>query len=223
MRRTHHPQHDLLAHHLNRAGKIHLSLGEIGLGNAGRASEEAIECLARHRETAEVVEIFLIQRERPVVLEVDQFTIDEMHVCGLAVGRQTHDLVLTGVHFEPGVVGKRRVEEAERIRPVQLASDLKIAATPYAKARGRPLADLINRQDRCLLEGGWKERAGRMGLVVLCVVELTRISEFVPELPICEELLLDPERPRLQERGNPLGAMARYVSRMRSNLSRGLS
>ena len=41
---------------------------------------------------------------------------DPLRVLRLAVGREAHHLVLAGVHLESGVVGERRVEQAERMR-----------------------------------------------------------------------------------------------------------
>jgi hypothetical protein len=64
-----------------------------------------------------------------------------------------------------------------------------------------------------------------VGLVVLGVEHVTLVArEPVLDLPIHEELLLDPQGPGHEELSrNPLGTTPRYVSRMRSNLRSGLS
>src|SRR5437867_8144287 len=55
--------------------------------------EQPVESAVRHRETREIVEVLLIERERAVLAQVDQRPIDHIHVVGLAVGREAHDLV----------------------------------------------------------------------------------------------------------------------------------
>jgi hypothetical protein len=61
-------------------------------------------------------------------------------------------------------------------------------------------------------------------LVVLGVEEQPVVAaERFRELAVGEELLLHPERAGHEEGRKPRGATARYVSRMRSNLSSGLS
>ena len=43
-----HAQHDLLGHGLDGGGQVHLALGHLGLGLAGRAAEELVDLLAGH-------------------------------------------------------------------------------------------------------------------------------------------------------------------------------
>ncbi len=115
-----HAHDDLLADHLDRAGQIHIPLSYLGLRDPRRAAEQAVERAVGHRQPGEVVEVLLIQPERAILLKVNQLFQDEIHVLGLAVRRETHHLVLAGVDLEPGVVGERRVEQPERVRPVEL-------------------------------------------------------------------------------------------------------
>ena len=70
--RAAHAQHDLLAHDLDRAGQVHLALGQLGLQLTRRPSEQRVERAVGHRETGEIVEILLIEREGAVVAQVDQ-------------------------------------------------------------------------------------------------------------------------------------------------------
>ena len=82
-----------------------------------------------------------------------QLVEDQLDVLRLAVGRESHDLVLTGVHPEPGVVGKCGIEEAERMREVRLRQELERVSVAAAVAARRPLADAVDRQYRRRLEG----------------------------------------------------------------------
>ena len=51
---------------------------------------------------------------------------------GSSVRRQSHHLVFTGVHLEAGVVGERRVEQSERVWPVNLVENLEVVAAADA-------------------------------------------------------------------------------------------
>ena len=167
MRGARHAEHDLLAHLLDRPGEIHLSLRQLCLGLPRRRAEQTVERAVRHRETGQIVEVLLIERERAVFLQVHQLPVDQIHVLRLAVRGETHDLVLARVDLEAGVVREGRVEETERVGPVDLLEDLDIVA-PADADRGRgPLADAVHRQERRFLERRRKERARRVRLVVL--------------------------------------------------------
>src|SRR3546814_2221778 len=75
------PQHHFLGHFLHRSGKIHLALGQWVLRLARRPAKQPVEGLRGHLQTGAVIEIFLIEPERPVIVpEVDQVIDDRLHV-----------------------------------------------------------------------------------------------------------------------------------------------
>ena len=73
-------------------------------------------------------------------------------VLRFAVRRESHHLVLTGVHSETGEVGEGRVEQPERMWKPQLVDDLELVTAANANRRRRPFANAIHRHDRRLLE-----------------------------------------------------------------------
>ena len=197
-----HAQHDLFAHHLDRTRQIHLALRQLRLRDARRTAEQAVERAVGHRQAREIVEVFLVERERAVVAQVHELTVDQVHVLGLAVRREAHHFVLSRVHLEARVVRERGVEQSERVRPVQLGQELDVGAATHAARRRSPLAHAVHGQDRRFVEWRGEERAGGVRLVVLAVQEIALVpTEGAPDVPIRKELFLDPQRPRHAERG----------------------
>ena len=205
VRGARHPQHDLLADFLNGSRQIHLALCQLALGLARRPANQLVELAVGHRQAREVVEVLLIEPERSVVAQIDQFLVDDVDVFRLAVRRESHDLVFAGVDLEPGVVRERRIQQSKRIRPVQLVENLEIIAAAAADRSGRPFADTVDCQDRRLLERRRQERAGGVGLVMLAVQDISRVAELLFQLAIDVQLVFDPQRPGHQERREPSG------------------
>ena len=113
VRRAGHAEHDLFADDLYRAGEVHLPLCELRFRDARRTVEQLGERPVRHRETGEVVEELLVEGERAVLPQGDDLPIDRIDVLGLAVGRETHHLVLARIDLEAGEVGERRIQQTE--------------------------------------------------------------------------------------------------------------
>src|SRR5439155_18765542 len=61
MRRPRHAQHDLLADYLHRTGEVHLALRQLRLWYPRWTAEQLGERVVGHRQTAEVVEVLLVQ------------------------------------------------------------------------------------------------------------------------------------------------------------------
>ena len=78
-----HAQHDFFGDLLHGRGKVHVALGERGLGIARRPTEKVVELPRRHREPGRIVEIALVQPEGAVLLEVDDVVEDQVGVGGL--------------------------------------------------------------------------------------------------------------------------------------------
>src|SRR5262249_9654339 len=132
-----------------------------------------MEFTRRHSQSCRVVKIALIKPKGAVFLDVNQVVENQVGVLGFAVGRKAHDLVLARIHFEPGIVCERRIQQPDAMRPVDFAYRLKCVA-PADGNRGRgPFADAVHGQDNCLLKWGREEGGGRMALVVLGEEKLT--------------------------------------------------
>jgi hypothetical protein len=69
-------------------------------GLRGGPPNEVMECLVRHGQAGEIVEVPLIQRERPVLTEVDQLLKHQVDVRRLTIRREPHDLVLARIDLE---------------------------------------------------------------------------------------------------------------------------
>src|SRR5207247_11152932 len=80
MRRPRHAHHDLLAHDLDRAREIHLPLGELRFRYARRTPQQRVERAVGHRETGEVIEVLLVERERAVLAQVDELAVDDIDI-----------------------------------------------------------------------------------------------------------------------------------------------
>ncbi len=76
---------------------------------------------------------------------------------------------------------------------------------PDTERCGCPLAHSIHGENRGILERRREERAGRMRFVVLGIEDLAAVAEPVTDLPVHVQLVLDPQRARLQERAESAG------------------
>ena len=174
---------DRLAEHLarHRPGLLYANLAVRGRRTREIRTEQLEPALAFDPELVSVVagmnDILRPSFDlRAVLADLDQMVLDGLHVLRLAVGREAHQLVLAGVHLEPGVVGERAVEEAERVREPHLAQHVELMASAYADRRGRPLADAVDRQHRRLFERRWIEGRGGVRFVMLAKQDLARVA-----------------------------------------------
>ena len=162
-----HRQHRVLGDRLDAGGHVHVALLNGRLGIARRRAEQPIEPAVGHRQALAIVEVLHVEPEAPIGLEIDQMFRDEVFVDGPAVGRQSHQLVFAAVDLEPAVVRHGRIQQAERMRELDLLREFDLVATAHAKRRRAPLADAVERENRRLVEGARKESAGRVTFVVV--------------------------------------------------------
>ena len=87
---------------------------------ARRSTEQIVEFRTRHGQSRRVIEIAWIQPERAVILHVDELLQDQLGVTRLTIGRKPHHLVFAGVDLEADVIGEGGIEQAERMRPMDL-------------------------------------------------------------------------------------------------------
>ena len=172
-------------------------------GDLGGRAEQLVELGVRHAQAGAVLEVREIEMEGAVRLDLDQVVADQLGVFRLAVGREPHHLVLAGIDLEPEIVGERRVEQAERMREMDLAVDLDRVVLAQPRRGRRPFADAIHRQDRRCLEGRWIEGARRMRLMMLgehqllVDVDLGHVPrQLVRQHLALEQLLARPHRKR---------------------------
>ena len=75
--------------------------------------EQTIEPVVRHAQAGAIVEIGLIEPESAVGLEINDVVKNQLCEFRFAVGSKAHHLVFSGIHLEPGIVGERRIQQAE--------------------------------------------------------------------------------------------------------------
>lgn len=142
-----------------------------------RTGDIVVPLLERPAAPARRAEPFFEAQRRDCILPL-AFQADDLlefvQVARLTIGRQCHHLVLIARTQEAEVVGHRFIEQAQRVRHVDLAEDLEFAAFGGAVAGGRLLAAAVERHHRAAIEGRGQKRAGRVGQVVLDEVPLVR-------------------------------------------------
>ena len=156
------PQHHFFRHCLDRGGKVHLALGQPDVRLARRAAEQRVEARIGHGQPGAIIEIVEVEPERAVGFEIDEMVENFLRVFRLAIGREPHDLVLAGIDLEAGVIGEGRIEQAERMREMDLLGDGEIAAAPDAGRTRGPFADAVHGEHRRLIERRRIEGGSRM-------------------------------------------------------------
>src|SRR6185295_8941699 len=127
--------------------KVHLPLRQLVLGLTRAPSEQIRKTLIGHRETSAIVEVVHVEAEASIRLQVDEMVQDRLHERGLPVRREPHDLVFAGVDLESGVIGERRIEQADRMGKMDLLVYLEIAATTLCERGRRPFPHSVHRQN----------------------------------------------------------------------------
>src|SRR6185436_2676920 len=103
-----------------------------------------------------------------------------------AVRREAHDLVLAVVDRETEVRRERRVQQAERMRELDLLEELERGAVAEAVRRGRPLADAVDGEQRRAWKSRKEKRAGGVALMVIEVKQRRVHAE-----PLADRALLE--------------------------------
>ncbi len=106
-------QYYLLRDHLDRRRNIHLSLRNGRLRGPRRRTKQSVKTPVSHGESIRVIEIAHVEAKSPVFLEAQEFFPYQVHILGLAIGRQTHQLIFPRVHLESGVVSEGGVQQAQ--------------------------------------------------------------------------------------------------------------
>ncbi len=176
------------------------------VGRPRWTAEHLMELRAGHGQARAVIEVGLVEPEGAVRLQVDQVVENPVDISWLAVGGQPHQLVFAGIDLEAGVIGKRRIQQTERMREVDFLEDFQRLATPDGQRGGSPFADAVHGQYRSLLEGRRKKRAGGVAQVVLGEAQPAvpvgvrgMAPQFLDQQILEEELFAQPDRNRHAE------------------------
>ena len=202
MRGAGNAQHDLLGDDLARAREIHLALGQQCLGLARRPVEELIHRRAGHRQAGDVVEITGVEFEGAVVLEVEEIVEDTVDVFALAIGGQSHQLVFAGVDLEAREIRESRVEQAQRVRELDISEGVNFGPAAIAIAGGGPLADPVEGHDRRFLVGRGIKGRRRVRLVVVAEEHGHLAVELALDQLRDPQLLLEPDHHALPVEAN---------------------
>jgi hypothetical protein len=201
------PQHRLFQHHLHGGREVHVLLLQQRGRIARRRAEQTVEARIGHRQPGAIVEVFEIEPERAVGLEINEIVVDELREARRAVGREPHHLVLAGIDLEAGVVGEGRVQEPEAVGEMDFLGDREVAAVPDRGRRGGPFADAVEGEHRGPLERRGIERGGRVAQMVLAEQEPrlpvefgVRGLELVGQQRLLEQLFAQPQRQRHAKR-----------------------
>src|SRR5262249_39887209 len=100
-------------------------------------------------------------------LQLDKLLQDDVSIGRLPIRGETHEFVLTAVDLEPAVVGKRGVQEAERMREPHFLIEFDRVAPTNAIGGCAPLSDAVEREDAGLFKRAWEERARGVTLVMI--------------------------------------------------------
>ena len=186
------------------------ALRQARLATTRRSLEEVVEPGVGHRQPGAIVEVGQVETEGSVGLEVDQMVENALRIPRRAVRREPHDLVLAGIHLEPRVIRKRRVQQAERVRKVDLATHFQRVAAPRRERRRGPFAHAVHRQNRRLVEGRREERARGVAQVMFREQQPVRpglsrpgSAQFLDQQVAQKQLFPQPDGDRHAERFEP--------------------
>ncbi len=196
-----HLQHHLFGDFLDRPREVHFTLRQTALLLTRRSSQQPLHLRSRHGQPVRVSEELLIHPQAAIVFDLDDVVLDGLDVLRLAVRRESHHLVFARVHLEAREVGERRVQQAERMRELQLVDDLERIALADADRRCRPLADAVHGDDRGLLERRRIEGGRGVRFVMLAEQHLAFVAlDLAADVVRHPQLLAEPERHRHQVR-----------------------
>src|SRR5690349_3146594 len=104
--------------------------------------------------------------------------IDGFDIFWFAIGRQPHDFVLARIDLEPGVVGKCRVQQPDRMREWNFPERSECIAFTEPSRCGCPFAHSIHAQYSGFLIGRGEKSGGCMRLMMFAEQKLRQLSWF---------------------------------------------
>src|SRR5262249_4596119 len=154
-------QYCFIEYRLDGGGKVHMTLCDQVVGSARRPAEQCVEALVGHPQTGTIIEVALIEMEAAVGFKIQKMVEDQLRVFRLAIGSKAHDVVFAGIHLKAELVSERRVQQAERMRKVDLTRQGQAIILSKTDRRGSPLPYPVHGEDRRFAEGGGEESRRR--------------------------------------------------------------
>jgi hypothetical protein len=131
---------------------------------------------------------------------------NEGSIFWFTVGSETHDLVLTGINFETGIVGKSGIEESEGMREFNFRKEVDLITGASAARSGSPLPHPIHSKDSGLIKGRREESGGGVRLVVFRKNDFAGVSDLRFNILLHPEFFFNPEGHRFNERRKAEGS-----------------
>jgi hypothetical protein len=126
--------------------------GERTLRRPALAAHQLFESGVGRPITRQKPEIARVQQKRAILTQVNQMVQDQIDEAGLAIRRESHQLVFAGIYLQAAMVRERAIEQSERMRVVDLGDRSHFGAGPVGDRGGRPLAHSIHNHDRGVAE-----------------------------------------------------------------------
>src|SRR3989338_5273003 len=189
---------------------------------ARRAAEKLLKALIDRVQTPAITEVVHVHPVRSILFQIDKMVQDRLGVDGLPVRRQSHQFILAGIDPKTKIVGKRRVQEPERVRKMDLRVDLHAVSLPGTKACRRPLSHAVDGEEGGAFKRRGVERGRGMGLMMFGKKYRTLVLERLLDHKADIKFLRDPKRDRLQKRSETSGSRPQMSAQDPVELKEGL-
>ena len=119
----------------------------------------------------------------------------------VSIRSEPHDLVLSAIDLETGVVGESRVQQSKRMGKAHFLDHLQVASATNGDRPGCPFANTVKCQHHRFFKRGRVESTGSMTQVVFCKQKLVRVRksaivlfQVLQKHRLLEQFLLQPNR-----------------------------
>ena len=102
-------EYGVFQYSLDRGSKVHFTPCDVRFRLPRWAAKQPLKLSVHHHFSIKEPEIVGVQPVRAVRPQIYEMLTDEFLIPGLAVGGESHQLVLAGVHFEATVLGEGAV------------------------------------------------------------------------------------------------------------------
>ena len=144
-------------------------------------------------------EVVHVELKAAVIADTDEL----VDLIGISTGPErshAHHFVFALVNFEPQESRKGAVEKAQGMGEANLFEQLYLGAVSYPKARSRPLAHAVHRENRRFFKRGTEKGAGSVGEMMLAEKNFggRHAEPFLNEV-LDPEFITEPGNHRLAE------------------------
>src|SRR5271157_5971794 len=130
-------------------------------------AKERFKLFPRHREAVMVTEVFHVQPETPVFLEVDNILHDKIIEPWFTVRCKAHDLIFRAIDTKSQIICERRVKKPDRVWKPDGLYETNIVPAPNTHSSRFPFTDSIQCEYRRLIERRHKKCTGCMGYMMI--------------------------------------------------------